>query len=37
MPNLGKARKSAFSKTNGDYLVLLDVDDIWYKKTLRSN
>ena len=34
--NLGKARKSAFSKTNGDYLAFLDVDDIWHKEKLST-
>ena len=34
--NLGKARKNAFSKAQGDYLAFLDVDDIWEKDKLLS-
>lgn len=34
--DLGKARKNAFQKVNGDYLAFLDVDDIWEKEKLKK-
>tara|TARA_B100000945_G_C20405931_1_gene610005 strand:- start:1098 stop:2018 length:921 start_codon:yes stop_codon:yes gene_type:complete len=34
--NLGKARKNAFKKAQGDYLAFLDVDDFWAKDKLKN-
>ena len=34
--NLGKARKNAFNKANGDYLAFLDVDDLWETNKLKN-
>ena len=34
--NLGKARKNAFQKVNGEYLAFLDVDDLWEKDKLKN-
>lgn len=34
--NLGKARKEAYKKVQGDYLAFLDVDDIWKPNKLME-
>tara|TARA_Y100001933_G_scaffold226176_1_gene239969 strand:+ start:840 stop:1760 length:921 start_codon:yes stop_codon:yes gene_type:complete len=34
--NLGRARKHAFSKTKGEYLAFIDVDDYWYPDKLEK-
>ena len=34
--NLGKARKNAFQKVNGEYLAFLDVDDLWERDKLKN-
>ena len=34
--NLGSARKHALSKTKGEYLAFIDVDDYWYPNKLET-
>ena len=34
--DLGKARKHAYSKVTGEFISVLDVDDIWYPKKLEK-